>query len=90
MHKELGGDRLSSTDPERPKGYSIPYSIMMNNKTGEGGQGSDCSPGTGWTSVSGWCTIVFCIIHFAYHFIIIVIPILSSFPVLLSCLYLNS
>lgn len=90
MHKELGGDRLRTTDPDRRNRCSIPYIIMMNNKTGGGSQDSDCCPRTGWASISGWCTIVFCIIHFAYHFTITVIPILSSFSVLLICLYLNS
>jgi len=32
-HKELGGDGTRTANQNWPKGYSIPYNIMMNNKT---------------------------------------------------------
>lgn len=31
--KKLGGDRIRITYPKGPKGYPIPYDIMVSNKT---------------------------------------------------------
>ena len=36
VHKKLGGDIAGRADPNRPKGYSIPYDVMLSNiKLGE-------------------------------------------------------
>lgn len=34
VHKESGGDRDGTADPNCPKGYSIPYSIMLRIQVG--------------------------------------------------------
>jgi len=33
MHKKLGGRTAGTADPNRPKGYHIPYNIMLSNKS---------------------------------------------------------
>jgi len=33
MQQKLGGDTAGTADPSRPKEYSIPYDIMLSNKT---------------------------------------------------------
>lgn len=33
-HKELGRDVARTGDPNQPKEYSIPYDIVISNKTG--------------------------------------------------------
>ena len=40
VHKELGGGRTRTADPDWPKGCPIPHSVTMKNKTGgvAGGQ----------------------------------------------------
>ncbi|KAK4829031.1 hypothetical protein QYF61_001806 [Mycteria americana] len=35
MHKELGGGTARTADPNWPKGYSIPYGVMLSIETGE-------------------------------------------------------
>jgi len=30
VHKKLGGDTAGTADPNGPKGYSIPYDIMLS------------------------------------------------------------
>ncbi|GAB0209839.1 mitochondrial enolase superfamily member 1 [Grus japonensis] len=35
VHKKLGGDTAGTADPNSPKGYSIPYDIMLNNIKGD-------------------------------------------------------
>lgn len=35
VHQKLGGDRTKTGDPTWPKGYPIPYGIMLNHKTRE-------------------------------------------------------
>ena len=44
MHKKLGGDTSGTADPNCPKGYSMPYDVMLSNKSWgkEGGRGG-CS-----------------------------------------------
>lgn len=32
MYKQLGEDTAEAADSNLPKGYSIPYAIMLNNK----------------------------------------------------------
>jgi len=32
MHKRLGGDTAGTADPNRSKGYSIPYDVTLSNK----------------------------------------------------------
>lgn len=44
--ERLGGDRTETTNPNWPKGHSIPYGIME----GGGGKNSHCS-GTSWASI---------------------------------------
>ncbi|KAK4819224.1 hypothetical protein QYF61_027054 [Mycteria americana] len=62
VHKKLGGGTARTADPNCPKGYSIPYGVMLSIETGGswlGGRGR-CL-GMGWASVSGWslqCTDV--------------------------------
>lgn len=34
VHKRLGGDATKTADPNWTKGYSIPYDIILNTKTG--------------------------------------------------------
>ncbi|KAK4828177.1 hypothetical protein QYF61_024426, partial [Mycteria americana] len=34
VHKKLGGDTARTADPNWPKGYSIPYDVMLNKKLG--------------------------------------------------------
>jgi len=60
-------------------------------KLGELAAGSDRWLGTGWALVSGRWAVALCNTCFVYSFtiIIIVIIILSSFSVLLSCHYLS-
>ncbi|KAK4826643.1 LOW QUALITY PROTEIN: hypothetical protein QYF61_010571 [Mycteria americana] len=54
-HKKLGGGTARVVDPNWPKGYSIPYGVMLSIETGGVGQGgSDCCSGMGWASVGGW------------------------------------
>ena len=41
MHKKLGGDTAGTAGPNCSKGYSIPYDVMLSNKTrGEVGGGA--------------------------------------------------
>lgn len=80
MHRELGGDRLRTTGPERPKGYSIPYSIMMNNKTGEGVKGVTAAQGLGGhQSVDG---VQLCFASFILHIILSLLLFLFYLPFL--------
>ncbi|KAK4828920.1 hypothetical protein QYF61_001541 [Mycteria americana] len=53
VHKKLGGDTARTADPKWPKGYSIPYDVMLNKKTGGSwlGEQGHCS-GTGWALIS--------------------------------------
>ena len=30
VHKKLGGDTAGTADPNGPKGYSIPYDVMLS------------------------------------------------------------
>jgi len=42
--RKLGGDTAGAGDPNRPKGYSVPYKVVPIKKPGEGGRdgiGSD-------------------------------------------------
>jgi len=39
MGKRLGGDRDRTADPNRPKGYPIPYDVTLSNKSKEKGGG---------------------------------------------------
>lgn len=34
QNKELGGGTAGTADPNWPRGYSTPYGVMLNNKTG--------------------------------------------------------
>lgn len=89
MHKKLGGDTARIADPNWPKGYSVPYDIMLNNKTGEswpGGGGSTARGRAGHQPVSGEQ------LHCASLVIYIILSFFIIFPsssVLLHCLYLN-
>lgn len=38
MYKKMGEDTARTADSNWPKGHSIPYGIMLNNKTGKVGQ----------------------------------------------------
>lgn len=40
--KNLGGDTARTTDSNRPKGYSIPYKIMLSNKKMGVGEEKGC------------------------------------------------
>jgi len=42
MHKELGGDRTGTADPNWPKECSIPFHIMLHNKSGDVDQRDRC------------------------------------------------
>ena len=33
MHKKLGGDTAGTADPNWPKGYPIPYVVVLSNKS---------------------------------------------------------
>ncbi|KAK4811353.1 hypothetical protein QYF61_027582 [Mycteria americana] len=58
VHKKLGGGTVKIVDPNWPKGYSIPYGVMLSIETGgswPGGSGR-CSASTGWASVGGHCS----------------------------------
>ena len=41
VHKKLGGDTAGTADPNWPKGYSIPYDVMLNIKLGGVGRGAN-------------------------------------------------
>ncbi|KAK4817679.1 hypothetical protein QYF61_024908 [Mycteria americana] len=59
VHKKLGGGTARTADPNWPKGYSIPYGIILSIETGGSWLGgSDRCLGTGWASVSK-CLSVF-------------------------------
>jgi len=30
LHKKLGGDTAGTADPNRPKGFSVPYDVMVS------------------------------------------------------------
>lgn len=64
-HKKLRGDRTRTAGPNWPKGYSIPYSIMVNNKIGGGGGGWGRGPTAQVLAVGGeqlhYASCVFCI-----------------------------
>jgi len=32
VHNKLGGDTAGTADPNWPKGYSMPYDVMLSNK----------------------------------------------------------
>ncbi|KAK4806220.1 hypothetical protein QYF61_001143 [Mycteria americana] len=52
VHKKLRGGTAKTVDPNRPKGYSIPYNVMLSIETGGSWLGgSDCCSGTGWASI---------------------------------------
>jgi len=51
--RRLGGDTAGTADPNWPKRYSIPYSIMFSNKLCVLG-GSSCYLETGWMQVCWW------------------------------------
>jgi len=90
-HKKMGGSTARTADPSWPKGYSIPYDVMLSTQTGDSRLGgcNRCSR-MGWVWVSGWWAIALCITRFVYSIIIVVtIIIISPFAVLLNCLYLN-
>lgn len=36
MYKKLGGDRARQADPNQPKGYPVPYNVMLSSKGGLG------------------------------------------------------
>ncbi|KAK4825374.1 hypothetical protein QYF61_027127 [Mycteria americana] len=40
VHKKLGGDTAKIVDPDWPKGYSIPYDVMLSIETGGVGLGA--------------------------------------------------
>lgn len=72
------------------QGCPIPCSIVLSNKSsGELASGVCCWSGSAWTSLLRWCATVLCITCSVNSFIIIIIIILSSFSVLLNCLYLS-
>ncbi|KAK4829016.1 hypothetical protein QYF61_001791, partial [Mycteria americana] len=49
VHKKLGGGTARTADPNWPKGYSIPYGVMLGIETGGSWPGtSDGCSGTGW------------------------------------------
>ncbi|KAK4832950.1 hypothetical protein QYF61_026606 [Mycteria americana] len=52
VHKKRGGCTARTADPNCPKGYSIPYNVMLSIETG-GSQlgGSDRCSGMGWASI---------------------------------------
>ncbi|KAK4817730.1 hypothetical protein QYF61_026530 [Mycteria americana] len=53
VHKKLGGDTARTADPNWPKGYSIPYGVMLNIETGGSWLGgSNCCLGTGWALIT--------------------------------------
>ncbi|KAK4818030.1 hypothetical protein QYF61_004154 [Mycteria americana] len=53
VHKKLGGDTARTADPNCPKGYCIPYGVMLSIETGGSWPGgSDRCSGTGWASVA--------------------------------------
>ncbi|KAK4831758.1 hypothetical protein QYF61_018956 [Mycteria americana] len=55
-HNKLGGGTAKIVDPNWPKGYSIPYDVMLSIETGGSWLGgSDRCSGTGWASLSGHC-----------------------------------
>ncbi|KAK4818603.1 hypothetical protein QYF61_015465, partial [Mycteria americana] len=52
VHKKPGGGPARTADPNWPKGYSIPYGVMLSIETGGSCPGSsDRCSGTGWASV---------------------------------------
>ncbi|KAK4816467.1 hypothetical protein QYF61_017195 [Mycteria americana] len=55
MQKKLEGGTARTADPNWPKGYSIPYGLMVSIETGGSWPGSsDCCSGMGWALVSEW------------------------------------
>lgn len=68
VHKELGRDRTWTADPDWPKGYSITYGVMLNNKTRGTGQGVGCCC-SGTSSVVHQSAVVsncFCLLFFVF------------------------
>ncbi|KAK4831831.1 hypothetical protein QYF61_019589, partial [Mycteria americana] len=52
VHKKLGGGTARTADPNWPKGYSIPYDVMLSIETGGSWPGgSDRCSGMGWALV---------------------------------------
>lgn len=85
VHKELGGDRTRTADPDWTKGCPIPYGVMLNHKTGGAGRGVCCCLETGWASVS-WLVVSNCV---EYQICFFFFPSTLFFYLLLRCPYIN-
>lgn len=48
VHKKIGGDGTRTDDTNWPRGYSMPYVVMLNHKT----------RGVGWDVVGNHCSVV--------------------------------
>ena len=53
FHKKLGEDTAGTAAPNWPKGYSIPYDVMLSMQLEEVGWKGNCCSGTGWALGSG-------------------------------------
>ena len=78
VHRKLGGDTAGTADPNWPKGYPIPYDIMLSNKTrGEVGEGAAAQGLAGHQTVGGKQLFSFALLSWALFFSLL---LFSSFP----------
>lgn len=83
MCEKLGGDTATAVDPNWPKGCSVPYDVMLNNRTGEkltGGGGLLCRD---WLGIGGeqlhWASHYFNVFFYnSYHFPFVFCPVKLS------------
>lgn len=87
MHRNFGGDKTRTADPNFPKGYYIPYGFILNNNPRWFADGG-CTTRRHCSS-NGKQLYCASLVFYILFIIIIIIIIIPSFSAPLYCLYLH-